>query len=197
MTDQTQTQKSKDGGSSDQRLNEILSQLRSLTQAMGQAAQKGGQAVKDKATERENDPERIDDHVAWFAAYALIAISAAFFFSNAVPYQSGVQLVMSGPGFAVWLIGAICTFIVQYFQLKPLLMKPSTPLSALRFWRRLMYGFYALDLIVCLNYWPVIEGADGGWGLVSFNPGNAFKCFIIVASLGCAFWFRNYLRRAR
>lgn len=197
MTDSTQQQqqsKQKGGGNTDQRLNEILNLLRQLIK---QGAQKGSQAIQDKAEERANDPEKIDDHVSWFAAYALIAITGCFFFNNAVPYQSAVRLIMEGPQFIVWPVGAALTFFVQYFQLKPLMMKPGAPISQIRFWRRLMYFAYGLDLVVCLNYWPVIEGLEDGWGLVSFNPGNAFKCFIIVASLGCAFWFRNFLRRAR
>lgn len=196
MTDSAQQQQSKQqkGSGGDPRLNEILNLLRQLIK---QGTQRGGQAIQDKAQERKNDPDKIDDHVAWFLAYALIGITGAFFFSNAIPYESLVELVMSGPGFVVRPIGMVFTFGVQYFQLKPLMMQPDAPLEKVRFWRRLMYGAYGLDLVVCLNYWPVIEGAAEGWGMVSFNPGNAFKCFIIVASLGCAFWFRNYLRRAR
>lgn len=191
---QQQQSKQQKGGGGDPRLNEILTLLRQLIK---QGTQRGSEVVKEKAEERANDPEKIDDHVAWFGAYALIGITGIFFFSNAIPYESLVAIVISGPLFLIRPIGMAITFLIQYFQLKPLMMKPGTSLSKLRFWRRLMYGAYGLDLVVCLNYWPVLEGLENGWGLVTFNAENAFKCFIIVASLGCAFWFRNYLRRAR
>ena len=102
---QQQQQNKQKGGGGDQRLNEILNLLRQLLKTTKEGAEKGSQAVKDKAHERANDPERIDDHIAWFGAYALIGITGIFFFSNAIPYESLVKIIISGPGFLVRCYG--------------------------------------------------------------------------------------------
>lgn len=198
MTDTAQQeQQTPKSGSPDPRLTEILDLLKQLIKTMGSAGIKGASAVQEKAKARASDPDRIEDPLFWFIAYGLIATALYFFIENAVPYRGGVEFLAGGPNLVTDAIGTFVTFGVQYLQIKPLLLPSTASLQTQRNYRRVMYGAYGLDLVVCLSYWPVLEGLEGGWGLVEFNAPNAFKVFVIVASLGLTFWFRNYLRRVK